>query len=191
MSNYTKSTNFATKDTLPTGNAGKIIKGTEIDTEFNNIATAVATKLDSSALDAELDAITGKVVQMVQTTGSVAYSTSGSYQATGHTAQITPTSATSKILVILSSSLWQTNGYGGNSFLAIYRNGSNIIGSNDWVVFSAPGQNLYGSVAFQYLDSPASTSALTYQPYIHADSGGTTAYNGTGTAVLTLLEITV
>jgi len=41
-----------------------------------------------------------------------------------------------------------------------------------------------------YLDSPATTSAITYQPYIKADSGGTTAYNGTGTAVLTLLEIT-
>ena len=46
MSNYTKSTNFATKDTLPSGDANKIVKGTEIDTEFNNIATAVATKAD-------------------------------------------------------------------------------------------------------------------------------------------------
>ena len=46
MSNYTKSTDFASKDSLPSGNAGKIVKGTEIDTEFNNIATAVATKAD-------------------------------------------------------------------------------------------------------------------------------------------------
>ena len=46
MSNYTKSTNFATKDALASGNALKIVKGTEIDTEFNNIATAVATKAD-------------------------------------------------------------------------------------------------------------------------------------------------
>jgi hypothetical protein len=46
MSNYTKSTNFATKDALSSGNALKIVKGTEIDTEFNNIATAVATKAD-------------------------------------------------------------------------------------------------------------------------------------------------
>lgn len=46
MSNYTKSTNFATKDTLPSGDANKIVKGTEIDTEFNNIATAIATKAD-------------------------------------------------------------------------------------------------------------------------------------------------
>lgn len=46
MSNYTKSTNFASKDSLSTGNPLKIVKGTEIDTEFNNIATAVATKAD-------------------------------------------------------------------------------------------------------------------------------------------------
>jgi hypothetical protein len=46
MSNYTKSTNFATKDALASGNPLKIVKGTEIDTEFNNIATAIATKAD-------------------------------------------------------------------------------------------------------------------------------------------------
>ena len=46
MSNYTKTTNFAAKDSLPSGNANKIVKGTEIDTEFDNIATASATKAD-------------------------------------------------------------------------------------------------------------------------------------------------
>jgi hypothetical protein len=49
MSNYTKSTNFASKDNLSSGNPLKIVKGTEIDTEFNNIATAIATKQDYDA----------------------------------------------------------------------------------------------------------------------------------------------
>jgi len=49
LSNYTKSTNFATKDALASGNPLKIVKGTEIDTEFNNIATAVATKADTAS----------------------------------------------------------------------------------------------------------------------------------------------
>ena len=48
MSNYTKTTNFAAKDSLPSGNAAKVVKGTEIDTEYNNIATAVATKANSA-----------------------------------------------------------------------------------------------------------------------------------------------
>ena len=46
MTDYTKLTDFASKDTLPTGNAAKIVKGTEIDDEFEAIETAVATKAD-------------------------------------------------------------------------------------------------------------------------------------------------
>jgi len=49
LSNYTKTTNFASKDNLSPGNPLKIVKGTEIDTEFNNIQTAVGTKTDNSA----------------------------------------------------------------------------------------------------------------------------------------------
>jgi hypothetical protein len=46
VSNYTQSTNFATKDALTSGDPLKILKGTEINTEFANIAIAVATKAD-------------------------------------------------------------------------------------------------------------------------------------------------
>jgi hypothetical protein len=46
MSNYTKSTNFTSKDSLPSGDALKIVKGAEFDTEFNAISTAVTTKAD-------------------------------------------------------------------------------------------------------------------------------------------------
>lgn len=49
MSNYIKATNFAAKDALPTGNAGKIIKGTEIDVEYTAIATAIASKADTNS----------------------------------------------------------------------------------------------------------------------------------------------
>lgn len=49
MSNYTKATNFATKDTLPTGDSGKIVKGTEIDNEFNAIASAISSKADTAS----------------------------------------------------------------------------------------------------------------------------------------------
>jgi hypothetical protein len=49
MSDYSKATNFTTKDTLPTGNSGKIVKGTELDTEFVAIAAAIASKADVSS----------------------------------------------------------------------------------------------------------------------------------------------
>jgi hypothetical protein len=46
MADYNKSTNFTAKDSLPTGNSGKIVKGTEIDTELNAISNAIASKAD-------------------------------------------------------------------------------------------------------------------------------------------------
>jgi hypothetical protein len=49
MSDYSKSTNFTTKDTLPTGNSGKIVKGTELDTEFTAVSSAIASKADISS----------------------------------------------------------------------------------------------------------------------------------------------
>jgi len=59
LSNYTKSTNFATKDNLSPGNPLKIVKGAEIDTEFNNIQTAVATKTDNASAAITGGSITG------------------------------------------------------------------------------------------------------------------------------------
>jgi hypothetical protein len=49
MANYIKATNFTAKDALPGGNAGKIIKGTEIDVEYTAIATAIASKADTNS----------------------------------------------------------------------------------------------------------------------------------------------
>jgi hypothetical protein len=48
MSNYTKTTDFASKDSLSSGDPNKIIKGTEFETEFDNIATTIATKADTA-----------------------------------------------------------------------------------------------------------------------------------------------
>jgi hypothetical protein len=46
MADYTKATNFTAKDGLPTGNSGKIVKGTEIDTELTAVSNAIASKAD-------------------------------------------------------------------------------------------------------------------------------------------------
>ena len=59
MSNYTKTTNFASKDNLSPGNPLKIVKGAEIDTEFNNIQTAVGTKTDNASANITGGSITG------------------------------------------------------------------------------------------------------------------------------------
>ena len=49
MSNYTKLTNFAAKDALATGNPAKIVTGTEINIEFNNIQIANNSKADKAS----------------------------------------------------------------------------------------------------------------------------------------------
>ena len=71
MSNYTKTVNFAAKDSLASGDAAKIVKGTEIDTEFNNIATAVATKADSGVIT-DGTVTTAKIADTAVTTAKIA-----------------------------------------------------------------------------------------------------------------------
>ena len=77
MSNYTKTTNFATKDSLPSGNAAKIVRGTEIATEFNNIQIASATKANSA--NAALTGTTTAVTLDVSGTLTAGTITGGSY----------------------------------------------------------------------------------------------------------------
>ena len=46
MSDYTRLYNLTIKDGLPSGNSGKVIKGAELDSEFNAVASAIASKSD-------------------------------------------------------------------------------------------------------------------------------------------------
>ena len=49
MTQYTKATNFTAKDALSTGNPSKLVRGSEIDTEFTAIQTAVNSKANSAS----------------------------------------------------------------------------------------------------------------------------------------------
>ena len=49
MSSYTKTTNFTAKDTLPSGNASKVVRGAEFDVEFSAIQTAVNSKANTAS----------------------------------------------------------------------------------------------------------------------------------------------
>jgi cytoskeletal protein CcmA (bactofilin family) len=48
MSNYTPTTNFAAKDSLPSGDPAKTIRGAEFSTEFNDLASSIASKANSA-----------------------------------------------------------------------------------------------------------------------------------------------
>ena len=96
MSNYTKSTNFATKDNLTPGDPLKIVRGTEIDTEYNNIATAIATKTDNSSA-----AITGGTINAT-TIGATTAST-GAFSTLSATGAITSTLTTGTAPLVIAS----------------------------------------------------------------------------------------
>ena len=215
MSNYTKATNFATKDSLNTGNPSKIVKGTEIDTEFNAISSAIASKADLASptftgtpaaptattgsnttqlantayVKQEIAAAGGRIAQTVVGTGGISYTTSTSYTATALTATITPSSTSSKILILSHAMVWQTNAYAsGNALTALFRNGSNIVSGANWTIVA--GQPGYNDMAISHLDSPASISAQTYTIYFKAESAGDVAFNAAGSAgSIILMEI--
>jgi hypothetical protein len=103
MSNYVKSVDFAVKDALIIGDPAKKTKGTEVDTEFNNIATAIATKANSNgdnatgtwSIDVNGNAATATKLQTARTislSGTVVGSASfdGSANATINTSIATP-----------------------------------------------------------------------------------------------------
>ena len=123
MSNYTKSTDFAAKDSLPSGNAGKIVKGTEIDTEFNNIATAVATKADLSS-----PTFTGTPSLPTGTTG-VTQSTSDD------STKLATTAFVQDIADAIKNALYPVGSIYTNS--SVSTNPGTLLGFGTWTAFGA------------------------------------------------------
>jgi len=120
MSNYSKSTNFASKDNLSPGNPLKIVKGTEIDTEFNNIATAIATKTDNSSATITGGTINGAVI-------------GGTTAAAGTFTNLTVSTAATIASAAISAGTINGVVIGGSSALAI--TGTNITANTG---FSGP-----------------------------------------------------
>jgi len=108
----------------------------------------------------------GKVLQVVQgtTTTSVTNSTT-TYANTTLTATITPSSATSKILVLVSQNgCNKTAGNAGNGLkLKLVRGSTDILQFAEAALYSGVVSDTMDSVSTSYLDSPATTSATTYK----------------------------
>jgi len=110
----------------------------------------------------------GHVVQVVQgTNSSEAISSASSYTDTGLSATITPSSTSSKIMVFVSmssSGVLQNAGYDARGFYGINRDGSMIyecyIRSYD---YGNSGSIMFAPFEMSYLDSPSTTSAVTYK----------------------------
>ena len=123
MSDYTKSTNFATKDNLSAGNSLKILKGTEIDTEFNNIATAIATKADLAS-----PTFTGTPTLP---TGTIAVTQSTSDDST----KLATTAFVQDIALAIKQEIYPVGSIYTNS--SVSTNPATLLGFGTWTAFGA------------------------------------------------------
>jgi hypothetical protein len=128
----------------------------------------------------------GSVIQVFSTTKTDTFTTSSTSDVaiTGLSATITPTSATSKILILVNIGACGTTIDDYTVYFSLYRSASVITGAvgdaagSRKVCSSASriGNSVrYNSVSIMYQDSPALTSSLTYACYVAMESGGGTA----------------
>jgi hypothetical protein len=140
---------------------------------------------------------TGSVLQTVNGTYTGQTNTSStSFVDTGLTATITPTSTTSKILVLVSQIGLQKNGADIRVRIQLVRNGTAISQIESEALYTGTTAGSEMATSTSYLDSPASNAALTYKTQICIGSGTGTVYwctvgggSATGVATITLMEI--
>jgi hypothetical protein len=185
---------------------GNLVAGTGADTSGLLTVGANGTVLTADSAEATglkwatpATPPSGKVLQVVSSTFTTTTTiTSASMTDTGIELSITPTSATSKILVFINAQMRHNrtaffSQIGGQ----IVRNGSAILTWNipDLnVVETGNGTDVRVGdiISTQYLDAPATTSSVTYkfQSAVSTGASASVVYQrGNGPSVMTLMEI--
>jgi hypothetical protein len=139
--------------------------------------------------------IPGHVIQVVQEESTVLdTTTSTSFIDTSLSGTITPTSASSKILIFVSGTIG-ADGNAGALLLALNRDATELLQNGG--MYSGAGST-YGHANIIYLDSPSTTSAVTYTVRYKAQSSSSgVQFNvnwnnidiGSETAYITMMEI--
>ena len=122
----------------------------------------------------------GGIVQIKSTHITASFQTqSETYtDITGHSVTITPKFNTSKILIDYRVSWMHTSSNGASATLRLLRNGTNIgvpVATDDRMgilLLSTDSNGNMSNSSINYLDSPATTSAITYKIQIHLDTAG-------------------
>ena len=143
------------------------LQGPASGANANKIIVPAGQVLDASA---GFVAPAGSVIQVVNGAASGAtITTSTSYvDVTGASATITPSSASSKILVLVNGqySAYSVS-YVGRGDFQVLRGSTTLRSDLNFGWFFSPDMtsdgNTYGSLSYNELDSPNSTSAVTYK----------------------------
>lgn len=138
----------------------------------------------------------GQVLQVVSSSTTTAVSNSTvTYVDTGLSATITPKSATSKILVIVSQHCYRSPGSTVNGVnITLLRNATDFGRMIYAQGYTNTAIEQYLMASFQYLDSPSSTSALTYKTQFSNNTNAAASAvqaDSIGRSTITLMEIAV
>jgi len=136
--------------------------------------------------------IPGGVLQVVSHKNSAPNSTaSATFVATNSAVTITPKSTTSKIFIQTNAPLYGNNN-NAHIYTTIYRDSINLNGTAELQLF-ATGSDAMGrwcNGSMQFLDSPNTTSVITYTVYFRNSTNGTSYYDANGgMAIITAMEI--
>ena len=136
----------------------------------------------------------GHILQTVQATyGTRVVSSADTFIDTGLTGTITPSSTSNKILVTVSQMGLDKRTNNAYMYLTLLNGSSVIYTPNAQLLYTANTNGNSGSCTFSYLDSPSSTSAVTYKTQFKSVSGNaqvSVQWNGAAaTSTITLMEI--
>ena len=179
---------------------GDLVVGTGADT-FSRLAvgtnTYVLTADSAEATGLKWAAAAGgggKVLQVIEgTTTTQVESTSSTFIDSNLTATITPSSASSKILVIVNQSgCTKLTGNVDNNLQIQLMRGATVIGSHVVIGYTAVNElNIVGSANLMKLDAPATTSATTYKTQIRNEinASGVSVNRNSSLSTIILMEI--
>ena len=132
----------------------------------------------------------GSVLQVVQATNTTDTTVTSAVEFI--TASITPSSTSNKILVMgVFSSVARRNNTNSEGLWSLHRN-SSVLHYVDGVApwnGGATNQRTVGSISFNYLDSPSTTSSTTYKMVVSCGADGVDINDEGGLSSLILLEI--
>lgn len=133
----------------------------------------------------------GGIIQIVQDTYNTESSTANSSDTeTGLSVNITPTSSSNKVLVLFNLPL-QKGASNLRIATSLYRGGSSIYLTNRESCFNNQTNQATETVSGMFLDSPATTSAVTYDVRVRVSSGSGTFYWAVSSCVCTITAMEV
>jgi len=170
---------------LPDGtvDSGTIATGTIVDADVANVAASKLTGALPAISGAALTNLPGggKILQVVQTEHSTQTTCNNTVNPcqTGLTGNITPSATSSKILVMYNCGGYMKQPFDAACTFYLYKDGSELkelalVLDNS----TASGYAQGGTMSGQYLDSPNTTSSITYDIRFKGSSGSANMYSG-------------